>query len=72
MRGDLIKIFKITNEISNHGSDTLIFFNISLQTGNLLSRQISKTKSTNQLDLDGFRKKWLEKEFKREFLGTIR
>ena len=45
MRDDLIKTFKIINGISNYGRH---FFSISLRTGNLLSRQISKTKSTNQ------------------------
>ena len=40
---DLIKTFKIINEISNYGRH---FFNISPCTGNLLSRQISKTEST--------------------------
>ena len=35
------------NGISNYGSH---FLNISLQTGNLLSRQISKSKSINQFD----------------------
>ena len=47
MRGDLIETFKIGNEISNYGR---YFFNISPQSGNLLSKQISKTKSTHQLD----------------------
>ena len=47
MKSDLIETFKIINGISNYGRH---FFNISPQTGNLLSRQISKTKSTNQLD----------------------
>ena len=31
-----------------------ICFNISPQTRNLLSKQISKTKSTNQLDMFGW------------------
>ena len=35
------------NGISNHKKH---FFNISLLTGNLLSREISKTKSVNKLD----------------------
>ena len=47
LRGDLIKTFKIINGISNYGRH---FFKISAQTGNLLSRTILKTKSTNQLD----------------------
>ena len=47
MRGDLIETFKIINGISKYGNE---FFNISERTGNLLSRQISKTKSTKQLD----------------------
>ena len=47
MRWDLIETFKIINGISKYGSS---FFNISQQTGNLVSRQISKTKSTKQLD----------------------
>ena len=38
---DLTETFKITNEISYDGRH---FFNISPQTGNLLSKQISKTK----------------------------
>ena len=42
MSGDLIEIFKIIQ--------FLIMVDI-FQTGNLLSRQIWKTKSTNQLDL---------------------
>ena len=46
-RGDLIETLKIINGISNYGWH---FFNISTQTGNLLSRQIWKIKSTNQLD----------------------
>ena len=53
--GDLIEVFKIMNEISNYGGH---FFNISLQTGNLLSRQISKTMSTNLfLLIEQFREK---------------
>ena len=48
MRGNLIKTFKMINGISNYGRH---FHKISIRTGNLLSRQISKTKSTNQLDL---------------------
>ena len=47
MKVDLIETFKIINGISNYGRH---FFNISPRTGNFLSRQISKTKSTNQLD----------------------
>ena len=47
MRVDLIETFKIINGISKYGKQ---FFNISERTGNLLSRQISKTKSTRQLD----------------------
>ena len=38
MRGDLIEAFKIINEISNYNRH---FFNISLRTGNIMSRQIS-------------------------------
>ena len=48
MRGDLNETFRITNGISNYERH---FFNISPQTGNLLSRQIPKIKSTNKLDL---------------------
>ena len=44
IRGDLIETFKIINGISNYGR---YFFNFSPQTGNLLWRQISKTKSIN-------------------------
>ena len=44
MRDDLIKTFKIINGISNYGRQ---FFNISPQTGKLLSKQISKTESIN-------------------------
>ena len=47
MRGDLIETFKIINGISNYGRH---FFNISPRTGNVLSGEISKTKSTNQLN----------------------
>ena len=47
MRGDLIETFKIMSGISKYGKE---FFNISQRTGNLVSRQISKTKSTRQLD----------------------
>jgi hypothetical protein len=47
MRGDLIETFKILNGFSKYGAQ---FFNISPRTGALLSRQISKTKSTKQLD----------------------
>ena len=46
-KNDLIKTFKIINGISNYGGH---FFNISPQTEKLLSRQISKSKSTNWLD----------------------
>ena len=46
-RGDLMETFKVVNGISNYGRH---FFNISPRTGNLLSRQILKTKSTKQLD----------------------
>ena len=45
MKWDLIGTFKMINGISNYGR---YFFNISLWTGNLL--QISKTKSTHELD----------------------
>ena len=48
MRGDLIETFQIISGISNYGRD---FFSISLRTVNLLSRQISKTKSTNYLGI---------------------
>ena len=48
MKGDLIETFRIINGISNYDRH---FFNISLRSGNLLSEQISKTKSTNQLDI---------------------
>ena len=37
----------VINEISNHGRH---FVNISPQTGNLQSKQISKTRSINLLD----------------------
>ena len=47
MRGDPIEAFKIINGICNYGRH---FYNISPWTGNLLSRQISKRKSTNQLE----------------------
>ena len=47
MRSDLIT-FKIINGIFNYGRH---FFNIFPQIGNLLLRQISKIKSTYQLDL---------------------
>ena len=46
MKGDVIENFKIVNEISNFGRHSL---KISPSVGNLLSRQISKTKSINQL-----------------------
>ena len=46
-RGSQIETFRRINGISNYGRH---FFNISPRTGNLLSREISKTKSTNQLD----------------------
>ena len=52
MRGDLIETFNIINGISNYGR---YFFNISLWTRNLLSRQISKSKSINQLDFFAYR-----------------
>ena len=48
MRGDLIETFKINDGIYNYNRH--FFFNISFQTRNLQSRQISKTKSTNQLN----------------------
>ena len=48
MRGDQSETFKIINGIFNYGGS---FFKISPQTGNLLSRQILKTKSTNKLDI---------------------
>ena len=47
-RGDLIETFKIINWISNYCRH---FLNISPQTRNLLSRQIFKSKSTNQLNI---------------------
>ena len=47
MSANLIGTFKMINQISNHGRH---FFNISPRTENLLSRQISKIKSTNQFD----------------------
>ena len=46
MRGDLIETFKIMEILIMAD----IFLNISPQTGNSLSRQIWKNKSTNQLD----------------------
>ena len=49
MRGDLIETYEMIIEISNSRQ----FFNISPWTGNLLSRQISKTKSPNQLNFLG-------------------
>ena len=55
MRSDLIKAFKITKEISNYGRN---FFNISPQTENLLSRQISLTKFTTQLEFFANRAFW--------------
>ena len=48
---DGIEAFEIINRISNYGRH----FNISPLTGNLLSRQISKAKSTNQLYFFGIR-----------------
>lgn len=47
MRGDLIETFKILAGKNNYGND---FFNLSPRTGNLISRPISKTTSTKQLD----------------------
>ena len=47
MRGHLTETFKIINRISDYVRP---FFNISPQMRNSLSRQISKTKSNNQLD----------------------
>ena len=47
MQGDPIVTFKIINGISNYGRH---FFNISPQAGNLMSKKISETKFTNQLD----------------------
>ena len=47
MGSDLIETFKISYGISNYDR---YFFNISPQTGNLLSRQILKTKSIYKLD----------------------
>ena len=45
MRDDLIETFRIINVIFNYGRH---FFDISSWTENLLSRQISGAKSTNQ------------------------
>ena len=47
MRGDLIETFKILKGLTHYGTN---FFNISPRTGNLVAREISKTKSTKQLD----------------------
>ena len=47
MRGDLIETFKIISGISNYVRH---FFKISPRIENLLSWQISKTKSTYQLE----------------------
>jgi hypothetical protein len=47
MRGDFIETFKILNGFTNYGTE---FFNVSPRTGNLVAREISKTKSTKQLD----------------------
>ena len=46
IRGNLIETFKTIYGFSIYGRQ---FFNISPQTRNLLSRQISKAKFTNQL-----------------------
>ena len=56
MKGDLIETFKIIKGISNYGG--YFFLDISPQTGNLLSMQISKTKSINQLDFFANRVKY--------------
>ena len=58
MRGDPTEIFKIINGISNYSR---YFFSISPQIGN--SRQISKTKSTNQLDFFVKRVKYFWNKF---------
>ena len=47
MKANLIETFKILNGIANYGWN---FFSISLWIVNLLSKQISKTESSNQLD----------------------
>ena len=47
IRNDLIETFKIINGFSNYGRQ---FFNISSRTENLLSRQTSKTKYSNQMN----------------------
>ena len=47
MSGDLIETSEIINGISNYGRH---FFNISSRNGNLLSREISKIKSSMHLD----------------------
>ena len=57
MRDDLTETFKIINGISNYGRH---FFNISPQTWNLLSRQISKAKSISRLDIFANRVMFLE------------
>ena len=52
MRGDLIETFKIIYGIFNYGRHS---FNISSWTENLLSRQVAKTKSFNQLNFFAYR-----------------
>ena len=47
LKGDLTETFKIIDGISIYGKH---FFSISPWTGNLLSRQISKTKSIYQMN----------------------
>ncbi len=47
MRGNLIETFKIINPVSNYSRH---YFNIFTRTGNLVSVQILKTKSINQLE----------------------
>ena len=47
MRDDLIETIKKINKVLKYGR---YFINISSRSGNLLLSQISKTKSTKQLD----------------------
>ena len=47
MRGDLIETCKMSGGISNYSGH---LFDNPLRIGNLLLRQISKTKSINHLD----------------------
>ena len=48
MRDDLIETSEIIHRISNYSRH---FFNISLRTGNLMSRLITKTKFPDQLEI---------------------